>query len=368
MQRVKRDTVDLISPVVIIVNIAQIHERSDIMKLHKCQYGHFYDVTMEKCPMCGIPGEKFDIDTYKTRDLKTHRNIHGIVLDGKYLIDKASAFRSGDFYVYNGIFLSNKDEVIIKEYFPVGISHSDKRTNNAFFQHKLLGRYNVLKELYSMINKLYIRKTTNFFNFIEANNTLYIVLQKLSGKILIQYLNVDNPLSYEKTYSILSPIFETLKMIHSKGYIYGGLSPYNILVQDDLNSRIIELENISKATSTEMSILIREGFTAGEMYSRINKRGPWTDVYSIAAIVYYLLTGILPIGYIDRICGQEIIYPSNITPQVKEVLKKALSPEPKRRYENIELFRYELRKAMFDTETIEPKDVNNLKVSVLLQV
>lgn len=111
-------------------------------------------------------------------------------------------------------------------------------------------------------------------------------------------------------------------------------------MREDETLKLIDFGSAREyASDVTMTAIVKGGYAPPEQYMRKGKQGPWTDVYSICATIYEMITGVIPESSIERQNKDKLYPPSSygceITPQQEESLMKGLSLDYKRRYQNI---------------------------------
>lgn len=176
----------------------------------------------------------------------------------------------------------------------------------------------------------------------EANNTAYYAMEMLEGRSLKEYVDAHGPLSEQATMQIMMPIIDAVAFLHRNRITHLDIKPQNIMLatDDDGARRPVLIDfGLSKhydedgnATSTINTQGYSDGYAPIEQYTGITTFSPMSDVYSLAATIVFCLTGRrLPIAnelYPETLDAE---LPANITPELRETLKRALSQRKDRR-------------------------------------
>lgn len=143
----------------------------------------------------------------------------------------------------------------------------------------------------------------------EANNTAYIVLDYESGRDLKAWRKEINDRPTEnELIELTKPILAALKLIHSNGLLHRDISPDNIIVRNDGSPVLIDFGSsrvMTRQTRT-VSAVVKSGYSPPEFYTSLtNSEGPWSDIYSYAATVYFLISGVTPEEATNRLIRDE---------------------------------------------------------------
>src|SRR3954465_11058504 len=190
------------------------------------------------------------------------------------------------------------------------------------------------------------------------DGSLYIVMEYLEGKNLNQTVRSEGAMTIERGLPILIQACNALDEAHRAGIIHRDLKPENIFVTSmggmkDF-AKVLDF-GLAKVTEREMRpgsiILTQEGMVFGtpEFMSPEQAQGKTltaqSDIYSLAVILYEVLTGKLPfeakspMEYIQKHVTESIIPLSERVPErrfpkeLDEVLARALSKKPEQRYQ-----------------------------------
>jgi eukaryotic-like serine/threonine-protein kinase len=203
---------------------------------------------------------------------------------------------------------------------------------------------------------------------LEDDGSLYIVMEMLEGRNLNQTVRKEGPLPADRAIPILIQVCGALQEAHDLGIVHRDLKPENIFLckQGGITDypKVLDF-GLAKVTERQMQpgsvILTQEGMVFGtpEFMSPEQAQGKTldarSDIYSLAVILYEVLTGKLPFSartpmeYIQKHVTDAIIPLSERVPDRKfpkgldEVLAKALQKQPDNRYQTAAEFGEALR-------------------------
>ena len=196
--------------------------------------------------------------------------------------------------------------VAIKEFFPKDFCGRDNTShltlgtqNNAETVEKLKARF--LKEAKN-IAKLDHNGIVRIHDIFEENNTAYYVMDYIDGESLSEMVKRVGPLSESKAIEYIRKVGDALDYIHSRNMTHFDVKPANIMIRRKDDAPILIDFGLSKqydihgdATSTLMQG-VSQGYSPLELYSAgcVSSFSPQTDVYSLGATLYYLVTGNIP--------------------------------------------------------------------------
>ena len=184
----------------------------------------------------------------------------------------------------------------------------------------------------------------------NANNTTYVILEYVEGVSLKKFLQSNSGfLSWEQVKKLFVPLFTTLSIIHNAGIIHRGISPENIIVTTDGELKLTGF-CISSIRTSNTGLLpeFYSGYTAPEQYSSLEWQGTWTDVYALAAVLYRILTGTMPLDAQTRTKNDTMVEPARINPRISphisRVIAKAMAVRGEERIQTVT----ELVSALFE--------------------
>ena len=273
------------------------------------------------CPYCHVGN---------IQEAKPHHLPKGTVLGGRYTI--IGVLGEGGFGItYLG---SNKlgVNVAIKEYYPHGFTYRVSAAGNKVsvtesdrdeYEH---GKARFLTEAKTLVKFNDEPGIVNVTDYIDENNTAYIIMEYLNGTDLRDYLIKNGKMSVNKAIDMLMPVMNALVKVHKAGMIHRDISPDNIM---RLKSGGIKLMDFGSAKVfngdvRSMSVMLKPGFAPEEQYRRNGKQGPWTDVYGLCATIYCCITGKVPDESLDRLSDDRLKPPSKLGVNISPAMEKAL--------------------------------------------
>ena len=195
-------------------------------------------------------------------------------------------------------------EVAIKEFFPSEIA---SRASNHSTLHSSPDVYDWgLSHFISEAQTLAKCGHPNIVSInsvFEANNTAYIVMEYIHGQSLKSAIANHWRPGEAELKKFMFAVMDGLSQIHLRGFIHRDIKPDNIILRENLNPVLVDFGS-ARQSSNEMTSLISSGYTPFEQYNQSgedNKQGPWTDIYSLAATTYTVITGKCPVDSVSRL-------------------------------------------------------------------
>ena len=312
----------------------------EIRRCMKCMHALAAGETF--CSECGRPYGSVETEPFALKP--------GTILDGKYLVGEMLG-QGGFGITYIGFDLLLEQKVAIKEYYPMStgmVSRENSTTvvwSSAVMQKSGMekGFDSFLKEARKMAKLGGIPGVVGVKSVFIQNETAYIVMDFIEGETLLKKLQREGPMDYGTCISLMTPIMQALSEVHKHGIIHRDISPDNIMVQSD--GRLIlldlgaakDLDIQGKDGNVQSSQMVaKHGFSPVEQYGQAGKIGPWTDVYAMAATIYYCCTGVLPPSATDRMIEDTLTCRPRLTKEQFDVLAFCMSVLPQKRPQNMD--------------------------------
>jgi len=250
--------------------------------------------------------------------------------------------------------------VAIKKFMPMGLTDEDGKsqlpTISVEKYEKLRRRF--LEEARKLA-RIKHEGIPEVYDILEENGAIYIVMELVKGMNLRELVEKRGKLDLNFALNTFSRICDIVGFMHEKGIIHCDLKPDNVIMDEDGNVKIVDFgsarEYIGEYTQTQPGFFT-PGYAPIELYAFKIPKGPFTDVYSLGGILYFMLTGKDPVSAPDRVGG--IILPSvrkfnpNVPEHLEKAIFKAMAMDPNERFKKVD----ELKKAIasdYETENVE---------------
>jgi serine/threonine-protein kinase len=190
----------------------------------------------------------------------------------------------------------------------------------------------------------------------EKRSRIYMVMEWCPGRLLRHILD-EGKLPQDRAIRIAIEVLRALDYIHANGVVHRDLKPENIMVDENDHIKLIDFGIAGDTSSRRLTYanftatLGTPDYIAPEQVK--GKRGDGrTDLYSMGVILYEMLTGKLPFSgptpmaaMNDRLLNHPVppsVADPSISPQLQEILYRALERDPKNRYATAKEFIHDL--------------------------
>ncbi len=295
---------------------------------------------------------------------------------GRYKIEEVLG-QGGFGITYLGVQKAFDTQVAIKEFFMQNLCNRDTITSQISVgstgSSELVERFRqkFIKEarnIYSLKHKHIIP----VIDIFEENGTAYYVMEHISGGSLADKV-LHGALPEAEAVRYIRQVAEALDFVHSKNIIHLDVKPANILINDEDNAILIDF-GLSKQydekghqTSTT-PVGISHGYAPLEQYAQggVGTFSPSTDIYSLGATLFKLVTGITPPqAAVVNDDGLPAL-PQEISAPVRTAIETAMQPRRKERPQSIKDFLAILE--CKDIETEKSKVISYIDESVATEL
>lgn len=267
-----------------------------------------------------------------------------MLFDGYTIVRKLHA--SSRSHIYLAIDNETNAQVVIKT------PSIDLRGDPAYLERFLMEDW-----IARRINNAHVLKSCTQ---TRKRNFLYVVTEFIDGQTLTQWMIDNRKPDLETVRGIIEQITKGLRAFHRLEMLHQDLRPGNIMIDSVGTVKIIDFGSTRVAGIIEMTTPLRPDnmlgtaqYTAPEYF--LGEQGSErSDMFSLAVIAYQMLTGKLPYGAEVAKCktkaGQnKLMYDSlryenrEIPAWVDNAIRKAVHPNPYKRYQELSEFIFDLR-------------------------
>lgn len=266
------------------------------------------------------------------------------LMQGKYRI--VAVLGQGGFGItYKGEHTMLGTTVAIKEFFMKGACERDENSTHVTTSQsnsELASRFRTkfLKEAKTLA-ALKHPNIIRVFDVFEDNGTAYYVMDYIEGNNLSDIVEGKGRLSEPLALKYIRQVANALNYLHQKKLLHLDVKPANILLDKNTGNAILIDFGVSKQydqdgqqTSTTPPA-ISKGYSPVEQYaqgSNVKTFSPATDIYSLAATLYKLVTGNTPPESNLLLNEDEQLppYPSNVSEVTRNAIAECLQTRKKR--------------------------------------
>ena len=209
---------------------------------------------------------------------------------------------AGGFGITYRAYDANLDKfVAIKEYLPVEFATRTEAStvvphSNADAQDYHWGLSRFLDEARTLarfdhpnLNKVY--------RFFEANGTAYMVLEYIEGETLSDRLSREPRLEEAALQRLLEEVLSGLAVMHEAGYVHRDIKPGNLMLRaEDGSAVLLDFGAARQAVgqrSKPITSILTPGYAPVEQYDgKVDRVGPWTDLYALGMVAYRCISGL----------------------------------------------------------------------------
>ena len=253
-------------------------------------------------------------------------------------------------------------KVCIKEFFPQDYYKRDEDSvsisllSENFKENMLRFKAKFIKEAQT-IAALDHPNIIQIYDVFEENGTAYYVMEYIEGESLSELVKRNGAMSERDAVTYIKQVAAALEHIHEQQIMHLDVKPGNIMVRTKDSRSILIDFGLSKhydsesgdATSTT-PVGVSHGFAPMEQYrpGGVSKFSPETDIYSLGATLYYLVTGKVPPQAADIADDGLPTLPAHLSSSVRTAIERSMAEKRKDRPHTIKEFL-----ALFDSDEPE---------------
>ena len=252
-----------------------------------------WEDTKKPCPRCGF---SWETENHSPRELPPFT-----ILAGRYLL--GTRIGAGGFgVIYLGLDLAEEKPVAIKEFFPVSLA--ERREEKVIPLPGEDGRYfrealrSFRKEADLLSRFGGVEGIVQYLDYVQENETAYLVMEYVEGENLKQKMRrMEAPFSQEEALALLYPILLAVDAMHRQNVLHRDISPENLILKPDGTLTLIDFgaaREYSLEEDENLTVILKRGYAPDEQYHSGSRQGPWTDLYACCAVLYQMVSGLLP--------------------------------------------------------------------------
>ena len=276
----------------------------------------------------------------------------GSVIKGYRIDSVLKAGRSS--HVYLG--RDQRGEVVaLKEFFPEDyverLQTGWVRAKNGFNEAHISAGITAFVREATTLSCLRSNFLVEYIDVFRENGTAYLVTRFEKGRTLEQFAKANfhagEKMPEDCIRSLFCTLLEAVGVMHAKGFVHLDIKPSNVIMRDggtlvlfDLGSaRRYKTQSVAATTATTKIASYTPGFAAPEQYEvDFNRVGPWTDLYGIAASIYYCMGKRTPLQADarlknDRLLPAESAFELIYSQQLLAAVDRCMSLDPRDRYQ-----------------------------------
>ena len=224
----------------------------------------------------------------------------GLELDG-YRLDKVLG--AGGFGItYLAVESFSGRKVAIKEFLPSGLAvrGADSRTvhpNSSADKSEFDWGLDRFRQEARILITFKHPNIVPVLRAFEGNGTAYMVMEYQEGTSLGAILKAGVTLDEAEVVEILGPLMDGLEAVHKSGFLHRDIKPDNIYIRTDGTPVLLDFGAARQAMgsrSKSLTAIVSAGYAPHEQYETDGNQGPWTDIYSLGAVLYRAVTGRRP--------------------------------------------------------------------------
>jgi serine/threonine-protein kinase len=191
----------------------------------------------------------------------------------------------------------------------------------------------------------------------EDRSRLYMVIEWVDGRLLRAILNEERRLPIERATNFALQICDALDTMHKHGVVHRDLKPENIMVDAEDRIKLIDFgiamkEDARRITFVEMSPTLGTPDYISPEQVKGQRGDQRSDIYSLGIMLYEMLTGEPPYTGSNplAVMNERLLHDpeparkrrAEISPELNEILNRALERDPRRRYQTASEMAWEL--------------------------
>lgn len=214
------------------------------------------------------------------------------------------------------------------------------------------------------------------YRFWEANGTAYMVMPYYEGMTLRDGLRqLSAPPDEAWLLALLTPLIEALAVLHAAQCYHRDIAPDNIMLLKGSGRPVLldfgAARRVIGDMTQALTVILKPGYAPVEQYAEVAamKQGPWTDVYALAAVVYFAIQGKTPPPSVGRLMSDTYVplataAAGRYTERFLRAIDHALSVRPEHRPPSVQALASELGISIDAADAAEAATENTARTPV----
>jgi serine/threonine protein kinase len=120
-----------------------------------------------------------------------------------------------------------------------------------------------------------------------------MVMEFVEGAALGDWIKTRRPLAQVQLASLIGALLDGLEVVHKAGYLHRDIKPGNVYVREDGSPVLLDFGS-ARMRSSELTAVVSPGYAPFEQYHTQGNQGPWSDLYALGGVLYWMVTGNKP--------------------------------------------------------------------------
>ena len=215
----------------------------------------------------------------------------------------------------------------------------------------------------------------NIFDIGQDDETEYIIMEYITGQDLKEKIKDEGKLPTAQAVRIIEEVCQALIKAHRNNIIHCDIKPHNILLTSDERVKVTDFgiaQAVTDATMHQTDSIMGSAHYLSPEQARGSKVTTKSDLYSLGVVLYELVTGELPFAgdnsvsvalkHVKETPPSPLEYNEDLSPQLVDIIMKALSKDAQQRYNSANEFLRDLRDL---DESLEQTEVSNQETMII---
>ncbi|HEU4371937.1 MAG TPA: serine/threonine-protein kinase, partial [Telluria sp.] len=242
-------------------------------------------------------------------------------------------------------------EVALKEYMPVAFAARQGTTQVTMLSEHYAETFQV--GLHSFVNEAQLLAKfdhpglVKVYRFWEANGTGYMAMPFYNAPTLKQLLKEDKARLSSEAWlkNLLRHVLDALQVLHEKKCYHRDIAPDNILMLAGEQPLLLDFgaaRRVIGDMTQALTVILKPGYAPIEQYGDVPNmtQGPWTDLYALASVVYFIITDKVPVPALSRLVSDTmeplaVSAQGRYSPEFLRAIDAALAVRPEQRPQNV---------------------------------